>query len=77
MSEIKEFLQNKKSVYWIGGQPYAIETYYCVKDNLEMITFASKEQAYKYLKDDENVVVMNVSTFKKLLQRLKLEDANK
>lgn len=77
MSEIKEFFQDKKTVIWVGGHPYASETCYCVKDNLEVIAFASKEQGYKYLKDDENVVVMNVSTFKKLLQRLKLEDINK
>lgn len=72
MKEIQiEFFQDKKSIHWIGRQPYASETYYCIKDNLEIIASTLKEQAYKYLKNDENVVIMNVSTFKKLQEKLK------
>jgi len=66
-----EFFQDKKSVHWLGGQPYASETYYCMKDNLEVVASPLKEEVYKYLKGDENVIVMNVSTFKKLQEKLK------
>lgn len=66
-----EFFQDKKSLHWIDGQPYASETYYCVKDNLDVVASSVKEQVYKYLKDDENIIVMNISTFKKLQEKLK------
>lgn len=72
MKEIQiEFFQDKKSIHWLGGQPYASETYYCMKDNFEVVASSLKEEAYKYLKDDENIIVMNVSTFKKLQEKLK------
>lgn len=77
MSETKEFLQDKKSIIWVGGKPYASETYYCLTENLEIIVATVKENAYKHLKEDENVIIMNVSTFKKLQQRLMLEEINK
>ena len=77
MSKTKEFLQDKKTVIWVGEKPCASETYYCVMDNLEIVASTLKEQAYKYLKEDENIIVMNVSTFKKLQQRLMLEEINK
>lgn len=72
MKEIQiEFFQDKKSIHWLGGQPYASETYYCMKDNFEVVASPLKEEVYKYLKDDENIIVMNVSTFKKLQEKLK------
>lgn len=34
MREIQiEFFQDKKSIIWVDGKPYASETYYCMKDN--------------------------------------------
>jgi hypothetical protein len=72
MKEIQiEFFQDKKSIHWLGGQPCASETYYCMKDNFEVVASPLKEEVYKYLKDDENIIVMNVSTFKKLQEKLK------
>ena len=77
MSETKDFLQDKKTVIWVGEMPCASETYYYLTENLDIITSPVKENVYKHLKGDENIIVMNVSTFKKLQQRLMLEETNK
>ena len=74
MSKTKEFLQEKKLVHWVGERPIASTIYYCLTENLEIIASPVKENVYKHLKGDENIIVMNVSTFKKLQQRLILEE---
>ena len=73
MDKLK-LLPSKKNIIWMGDKPYASETYYCLKDDLSLVASALKETAYQYLKPDENKVIMNFSTFKKLLEFFESKD---